>query len=263
MTITIDLYKVVVAGSTWTFTNADDEQVYDSGSGNEYYEPITTKRGQITQSTNTIKANLEVSIPIDYSLSQLLLNSTIDDVVSLTIFTIRTAVTYVSWKGRMANFKPSNGYVTINFESVFTSLRRPGLRPTYQRSCRHALYSSACGVNKADFVNSITLSSISGTTLTFTGANAFADDYFTGGFVEAPNGSKSYIISHIGNQMIIQRESQALTDLITTSGATAIDVYPGCDYSRRTCIDVYNNLLNYGGFDWIPTKNPLGGSSIV
>jgi len=42
-----------------------------------------------------------------------------------------------------------------------------------------------------------------------------------------------------------------------------VKIYPGCDRVRATCESKFDNLDNFGGFPWIPTKNPFGGSSIV
>ncbi|MDG4870579.1 phage BR0599 family protein, partial [Guyparkeria sp. 1SP6A2] len=42
-----------------------------------------------------------------------------------------------------------------------------------------------------------------------------------------------------------------------------IEVYPGCDRTAATCNAKFNNLLNYGGFDFIPPKGPFEGTSIV
>src|SRR3546814_2715916 len=61
-------------------------------------------------------------------------------------------------------------------------------------------------------------------------------------------------------QLTIQRMPFTLITQFEDEGAgTAISLYPGCDHRRMTCKDKFNNILNYGGFDWIPTKNPMGG----
>jgi hypothetical protein len=42
-----------------------------------------------------------------------------------------------------------------------------------------------------------------------------------------------------------------------------VKIYPGCDRTKETCNDKFSNILNYGGFAWIPAKSPFDGSSIV
>ncbi|MCP3868314.1 MAG: hypothetical protein GY703_09520, partial [Gammaproteobacteria bacterium] len=55
-----------------------------------------------------------------------------------------------------------------------------------------------------------------------------------------------------------------LADLVAAAGpgGLAITLYPGCAHNPTACA-AFGNLDNYGGFWWIPGKNPMGGSSIV
>ena len=41
-----------------------------------------------------------------------------------------------------------------------------------------------------------------------------------------------------------------------------IYLYPGCDRTLATCTAKFGNSANFGGFPFIPTKNPFGGSPI-
>ena len=43
----------------------------------------------------------------------------------------------------------------------------------------------------------------------------------------------------------------------------AFEAYPGCDHTLSTCADKFGNQLNYGGFPYIPVKNPFAGDAIV
>ena len=44
---------------------------------------------------------------------------------------------------------------------------------------------------------------------------------------------------------------------------SAFEAFAGCDRSFSTCQSKVGNALNFGGFPWIPAKNPLAGDSIV
>ena len=138
------------------------------------------------------------------------------------------------------------------------------MRAHFQRSCRHALYGRGCTLDFADFATAATVNAITGTVLSIPEAAALGDGYLTGGMVQAGDGTLSYVIDHTGTNVTLQRLSYALLTQFQDEGAgTAITVYPGCDHSRSTCNTKFANLLNYGGFDWIPDKNPMGGSSIA
>lgn len=264
MTATADMYRMAMGSNVWTLTSADEDKFYDAGSGDERYVVTPLGRSDIQQRNELSKANLEVRIPLEHPLAIMLLTSFVEQQLSLTVFTDRGGVVSVSWKGRLAGVKPGDKNLVLDFESIFTSLRRPGLRARYQKSCRFALYGRGCTLDPEDFVTDTTLSAINNSVLTVPGADALADGYFTGGMIRAPDGVLSFIISHTADLLTLQRVSLSLrTAFAATGAATPVKIYPGCDHSRATCWAKFNNGLNYGGFDWIPTRNPMGGTSIV
>lgn len=264
MTHPVDLYRIVMGPTIWTLTSSDQDQSYNAGSGTEVYVATAMKRGGIEQKNEISKASIEVTIPIDHELAMSLLTSYSEQVMTITVFTKRGSSVETAWKGRLASIKPADADFTMNFESVFTSLRRPGLRARFQRSCRHALYGRGCNLVFTDYESIGTLNAITGTTLTVPEAALQTDGYFTGGMVAPDDGALSYIISHAGDQLVLQRVSYSmLTDFALAGAGMAIKLYPGCNHLRDTCNTKFNNLMNYGGFDWIPEKNPMGGSSIV
>lgn len=263
MSVPIDLYRIVMGSLVWTLTSADTEQTYDAGEGSETYIPTAMGRNGYEQKNELSKANLEVNLPVDHELSALLLTSYSEQVISLTVITKNGATVGVSWKGRLASIKPADAKVTLVFESIFTSLRRPGLRARFQRSCRHALYGRGCTLDPEDFAVAGSCTALSGTTLTVTEASGYDDGYFTGGMVRAPDGSLGYVISHVGTAIVTQRVPYNILTSAAAGFPFSVTLYPGCDHTRTTCGDKFSNGLNYGGFDWIPTKNPMGGSSIV
>lgn len=257
----IELYKIVVDGVAQNFTSADFDQIHDSGTGDEVYYSIPLKRSEIEQKKEITKASVTIDIPIDHFLSVYLLTRYFEQLISMTIFERIGNDTNVFWKGRLANIQPSNTSLSMVFESIFTSLRRPGLRATFQRSCRFALYGKGCLIDPEDFVVEGTLSAVNSTTLTIAEADALPDGYFTGGMISAADGIFSYIINHVGDQVVLQRVGISILEaFVITGSSTPVKIYPGCDHSRLTCNSKFNNVLRYGGFDWIPNKNPMAGS---
>lgn len=256
----IDLFRIVMDAQVWTMTSAEKAQTY----GGERYVPTAIDRGETEQKNSLAKADLDVTLPLDHPLSEILLTTLYDQIVSLTLFNNDGTTVSVVWKGRLASIKPDMNKLSMSFESIFTSLRRPGLRARFQKSCRHALYHRGCTLDPEDFATAATLDSITGNVLDVPEASGEADGYFRGGMIRAANGTLAFVIEHTGTLLVLQRMPPALVDQFADEGAgTAITLYPGCDHTRATCIAKFDNLLNYGGFDWIPSKNPMGGSSIV
>ncbi len=256
----IDLYRIIVETTVWTFTSADERQTY----GGEVYRPIPIGRTGTEQKNSLARANLDVRIPVGHPLAVYLMTSLYDQVVTMTLFINDDGDISTAWKGRLVTVEPEKAAVKLSFESIFTSLRQPGLRARFQKSCRHALYHRGCDLMLDDFEVAATLSAMAGNVLTVPEAAGQADGYWLGGILGAGDGSLGYITGHVGDQLTIQRMPFTLITQFDDEGpGTAISLYPGCDHRRMTCKDKFNNLLNYGGFDWIPTKNPMGGSSIV
>src|SRR3546814_7797331 len=79
--------------------------------------------------------------------------------------------------------------------------------------------------------------------------------------LRSPDGVLSYIVDHVGTAITIQRMSYSLQQAIDAGFPFDVILYPGCDHSRATCISKFNNLLNYGGYDFIPVKNPTDRKS--
>lgn len=256
-----ELFKFVEGTNIETQTSGDAEVTYNS----EVYTPRSIGRTQAQSKNELSRANIDISMALDNPLAQRHLASPVDNVVTLTIFQQTDIGTNVFWKGRLSSVKATNKAVTLTFESIFTSLRRPGLRARYQKACRHALYGRGCNVDPELFAVVGDISNIQGTVVTVPGLNAHPDGYFRGGMIRAPDGVVRFIIDHSGNTVTLSRPFQTLIDLFAVNGPGAVEVkvYPGCRHNMLDCANIFNNLPNYGGFPWIPQKNPMGGSSIV
>lgn len=258
-----ELFRIAVETDIWTLTSHDVDQIYDSGSGDEVYVKTAIDRTEIESKKEITKASVTINIPIDHPLAKFMLITYFEQSVTMTIFEDVDGSVSVFWKGRLASIQPSNTTLSLVFESIFTSLRRPGLRATFQRTCRFALYGRGCNLNPDDFDVAATVSTISGNTLTVPAASGQPDGYYLGGMLAAPDGTLSYIVGHVGTTINLQRISKSLIAAFALTGAaTAVTLYPGCDHSRLTCHTKFNNVLNYGGFDWIPSKNPMGDSIV-
>ena len=185
------------------------------------------------------------------------LQGNIEDVTTVTIFRghIGDNDFQSYWKGRVIGCETSQNTVTIICESIYTSLRRIGIRARYEYTCRHALYSPQCGVNKDSFDAFGVIDSVSenGLSVTISEASSQVDGYYNAGFLIV-NGIRRFITNHTGEQL----------DLLTSIDATLIGqtatIYAGCDHLRTTCNSKFSNSINFGGFPFIPSKNPFVGS---
>lgn len=266
MVTATELYRFSeqASASVWTFTSGNEIVTYNAGDGNEDYVPASISRTEAEVKNEIAKANIEVQLSLNNEVAVRWLADNGEKIVTLTIFErAKNGTVSVVWKGRLASILPGMNAVTLKMESIFTSLRRAGLRARYQRSCRHPLYGRGCNLDPEDFAIAGVVSASASKTLTIVAADAYADGYFVGGMLRAPDNTLSYIIGHVGSAITIQRLSYSLLQEIEDGFPFNVTLYPGCPHDRTSCNNKFNNLLNYGGFDFIPTKNPMGGSSIV
>lgn len=249
-----ELYRFVEGSLIWTLTSGDTVVTY----GGETYIPEPLGRSEIEQKTELPKANIEISFDLDSPVARRWMIDKVEQVVTITVFELDTGNTdvTVAWKGRMVSVKPTESEIKVNFESIFTSLRRPGLAPRYLRTCRYSLYGRGCFLDQEGFAIPGTVSAVNGADVTVSAAAGYADGYFATGMIKAPDGTLRFIRTHVGSALNLIRA-------LPLANGNLVTLYPGCDRLRSTCNDKFNNLNNYGGFDWIPTRNPFDGSSIV
>lgn len=257
----VELFRFVEGVNIETQTSGDNLITY----GGEDYIPRSIGRTQAQSKNELSRASIDISMALDNPLAQRHLASPVDSVVTLTIFQQTEIGTNVFWKGRLSSVKSTNKAVTLSFESIFTSLRRPGLRARYQKSCRHALYAKGCNVDPELHAVVGMISDVQGTNITVPGLGAYPVGRFRGGMIRAPDGVVRFITGHNGDTVTLSRPFQTLQQLFVDNGPGAVEVkvYPGCRHNMEDCGTIFANLPNYGGFPWIPQKNPMGGSSIV
>lgn len=248
------------------------------------YEPLTIKHSQIKQSHDVSQDAVTVDIGIDGGvLADLFLGWSLDSTMSLTIKrghfdSVQPAI--VIWKGRVVSHKITKNILKLRCESIFTTLKRSGLRQKYQRSCRHQLYGNGCFVDKTLFeINNLGVTEINKTTLIIPDAALQVDGYFNGGKIVFTDGSERMIIGHIGANVTVDRSlsRSILSGIVPNSiigagfgngfgyyfGGLEVTMFPGCDKTLETCNTKFNNVLNNGGFKWIPARNPLDGKTSI
>lgn len=261
-----ELFRFVEGSLIDTQTRGNKPIVYNAGSGDETYTPYAIGRGQVENKTEMVRASLQLTLALNNPVALRHLSGVSDTVLTLTMFQQSNSTTTVAWKGRLAKVKLSGKQVIMTFESIFTSLKRPGLRARWQRNCRYAVYGPGCNLDKETFkhTDDITAIASDGITYTIGDLSAFEDGYFRGGMIRASNTVIRFISEHAGNVITLGRRFEFLESEFATlgSGNVPVDLFPGCAKNLTVCTDRFSNQLNYGGFPWIPTKNPVGGSIV-
>ncbi len=252
----VELYRFALGAQRWTYSSGQSSVAYQS----ETYAPASIRRSGIEQGNEINRAGLEITLPRDNPLAGLFVASPPEGVVSVTVYRQHAGdpalETIVLWKGRVGGARLSGSELTLKCEPVATSLKRTGLRARYQLICRHALYSAGCGALKESFRVDGTVSTVSGTTVQIAAAASRPDSYFVAGMLATNDGSRM-IVGHAGINLTLVAPMPSL------AAGMAVRLYAGCDHSTGTCRGRFDNLANYGGFPFIPVKNPFAGDAIV
>jgi uncharacterized phage protein (TIGR02218 family) len=254
----IELYEFVRGGVTSRFTSADSDKVLSS----QTYTSATLQRGEIETSAERARNALRITCARNFPIADLFRVAPPTEIISLIVKRVHDGDTdaAVIWMGRVLNCEWAGASATLNCEPVTSSLRRPGLRRKYSRQCPLVLYSQGlgqCNVNRAAHSTVTTVTGVSGLVLSVA---ALGSKPWPGGFVEweteAGPVERRFISEHSGLSLTLSQPFYGL------SVGDEVTVSPGCTHTQTMCNDTYSNGANYGGFPFVPRKNPFDGTPV-
>ncbi|RWN30117.1 MAG: DUF2163 domain-containing protein [Mesorhizobium sp.] len=227
----------------------------------EVWTPSAVSHGEITQTGNIEKASIDLTFPLSDAYAKTLLTPA-SEITTVTIWrghhTDLTNELRVQWKGRVTTPKSTKQSIVVPVENVSTSLRRPGCRARYQRTCRHALYFPGCNLNVDDFKVPAIVSAADGLVLTIAEAALQPDGIYKAGLVIF-QGLFGWVGEHAGDTLTLIGEIDGLSEAVAADGPTAVFIAPGCDLSEDACVR-FGNHLNHGGFKNMSDNNPFSQS---
>lgn len=252
----VELYEFVSGSDAWLYTSADGDVSY----GGNTYAAVPIARGEVEATSETARLALDITCDRSIGVLDLFLTLPPDQIVAVTLRRLHAGdgESITLWMGRVLNVSWNNEAAEIHCESVYTSLKRVGLRRLYQKGCPHVVYGPGCNVDRASFKATKTVSTVSGVTLTFSAIGA-SDGYFAGGYMDWTSSGATHrraIRSQVGGTVTINFPLPGL------AASASVDLYPGCDHTLATCTSKFSNRLNYGGMPYFPSKNPFDGTII-
>lgn len=252
--IPVELYLIVQGGQAWYFTDGSYDIVKDSIT----YTPENIQRSEIGQDGDLFKSGLTLTFERTSVFATQFFKFAAEVPTLITIFRgqayTTTPITFDTyWKGRVVSSRGNGSSVNLDCESIYTTTRRPGLRMRVEKLCRHILYDEMCKINREAYKITANVQTVStdGLTLTFDDLSGASDGTFTAGMVRHGETDTRLIADQTG---VVVRLTRPFNYLI---GNTDVVLYPGCDKLTNTCHVKFNNLLNHGGFPYIPTSNPF------
>lgn len=247
----IFLVDFVQGGDTYRFTTYDKVYAYSS---NDYF-PSAFDIDRIKQSSDPFKNDISFSFPLSnsFAFKQTIYRNSEATTVTLRRGHVNDGEFEIVFIGRVIGRELNDTELKVVCESVFTKLRSVGIRAKYEHYCRHTLFSSLCGANRGANTNIGVVDSVSGSTLVISELSSRANGFFDLGVVDI-GGVKRAIETHIGSSIVLLSPFNE-----SVIGLTAT-VTAGCNRTFTVCNDKFSNTINFGGFPYIPVRNPFEGT---
>lgn len=247
----VELYEFTVGGLTFRFTSSENLLTL---SGYDYL-PDAIERNEIVATTDEKQDRIEVRMPAtnDFASRYMLLPP--GNQATLTIRRIHRgdpeAIVYFKGVIHAVTFIENGTKALVAVLAITSARDREVPRHTYQCLCNHTLFDFQCGVNEATYTHVLTCTAASGESITLAGAGALGADYFVAGFLEY-GGEYRTVIGQSGNDLRI------LVPFTQTPIGFTVSARAGCRLRLvEDCRDKFSNELNFGGFPYVPTKNPF------
>jgi hypothetical protein len=179
------LYQFVEGEQVWRFTSRATAWI-STGSGGDTitWEPAAVAHGDVVQTSEIERGRLELTWPLSHPFARRFLAPLGNAPVTLTIFRGHEQVlgeTVAHWKGRVVGAEAEGQRILLQAESIFSTLRRAGVRAKDQRLCRHALYGRGCALDIALYWLTGTVTGISANAVTIPEAAAEPGGWSCGG----------------------------------------------------------------------------------
>jgi uncharacterized phage protein (TIGR02218 family) len=252
----LEVYEFVQGSTTYRYTSAASDVTV----GSSTYTAIAIARSRVEQGSDAENRTLIITVPVNEPFARQFVNVVPGERGTVRIYryqrdespAFNTRVLLFEGIVQSVRF-PQDGYVAeIAVRSAEAALNRNIPRFTYMGMCNHFLYDANCGVDPAGFNHVGTVTAVNGNVVTVTGAGSAGLD-FVGGYCR-PTGSNDF-------RMILATSGDDITLLLpfyTNPTGTNLQLFAGCDHLiDGDCALVFDNVINFGGFGFVPNRNPF------
>lgn len=282
----VELYAFTLGSASWFWTSAEIAVTVAAGAipglnGGlaTTFTPMAIARGRVVVNDEATSQTLEVTVLRTNAIAQLFNDRRgISGPLVLTIYGWQRddvgpspAPTYATlFTGEVQHATFSDTGCVLVCGPFQQRVQRRLLQLLYQPTCNNLLYDARCGLAQAAFTHMLGDPTINGQHLVLGvhDAAVFVNDVATYGRPRLLNG---LAITTVDGQSvtspIIAQDCAAgvvtLLDQLPSAGAYFEGMLvEGCDKTRPTCVQQFNNFANFQGFEFVPTRNPFIGSVV-
>jgi len=252
----VEIFTIALGSNTWYYTSVDGIVTLDGVD----YLPIPIQREAVQQSQEEQDQALVVTLPAGEAICRYYIASVpgVQATVKIEQYQIPDGGTperIIIFDGAIqtVTFEQQGTVAKLSVQALNVAFSRAVPRDGYSAVCNHVLYDSRCQVVEATYRTTQEVLSISGNTLTIENLDLQVDGYYTAGFVEIVGSQTDFrvILAHVGEVVTVPLA------FANDPTGTQVRVYAGCDHTPATCKSKFANLVNFGGFPFVPHKNPF------
>lgn len=153
------------ASVVWRYTSADRKITHLA----EDWLPQPISDNGVRMTGEASADTLEIIVPASLPVAQLFRATPPSEEVFVTIYDYDAGEqdADVCWVGSVSAARfDGPGQATLICDSLSASMRREGLRLSYERSCPHSVYDGQCGVDKAQHAMPVRITALDGISIT-------------------------------------------------------------------------------------------------
>lgn len=269
----IGLYLIKWGPTEWRYTSADRDITRVENGEEVTYTAVAISDSGVIQGGDQ-DADMTIDIPANLPVVALFRSTPPAGSIFVTVRRQHAGEddAPIYWKGTIGNVKRLTVAGAQILGRVLTaSFKRAGLRLTWTRGCPHVLYDQDCKVNRAEYAVPAVITALTGNSFTIDlGPKASDPTWFAGGFIEWAATEEGAIDRRsiereitTGNDLANERQRFVIfgtTDRLEVG--TEITMYPGCPLTPDACDGKFDNLPNYGGFQYLAGESPFEGAPV-
>lgn len=251
----VELYTFSIGTDVYRYTTGEEAVTLDSLD----YSPVEVDRTTIIVSDEQSSDAITITIPASNSLVRRFINVVPGQTGTLTIQryhrTDDTDEVILIYAGivRAVAFTLNGLMAEISVQPLTAGLSRTIPRMVFSGTCNHVLYDGGCKVSSTSYQYNGNVGVVSENTITVVDLSHATrpDGWATGGFVSGPSGVDfRLIIDHTGSTLTLPVPFPS-----TVGAGSAVQVFAGCGHDIEVCKDKFDNVVNFGGFHWVPREN--------
>lgn len=241
-----ELFEFIMGSEITRYTSSTHDIVYNGST----YKAVSISRNEISRDS----FNDEASIKAFSEIYPLYLFKNFNPSYNVFLRVLNSSGIQL-FVGRVKDveFNADKGDATIRLATLGSLLKTKVPFRTYSRNCSFECFGDGCELDKEKFKITL-LGSECEFSKDFMSIKSSKidkpDNYFKDGYVEVNKRVSFVVSSKIG-------EIKLMFPLSDLNSSSVIHCYAGCDKLLNTCKTKFNNSLNFGGFAFVPSKNPI------